>query len=334
MVAADVLRAAIVLSFLFVDRPERVWLIYLLTTAQFVMASFFEPASSALVPSLIKGENELVTANVLSSITWSAMLAIGAALGGVFAGIFGAQTALIVDGATFLLSAALVFRISKERYVEIEPERKGGLQVVLDGFRYVSARFDVAVLALVKTFGQIGSSDIIIAVYAETYFPYGQEGATALGVMFGAAGLGAILGPQIGRRLVGGQISSYRRAIGLGYLLIPVGWVFIAWSPNLWVASLGILLRLMGGSINWTFSTVLIQKEVDNRFLGRVFALDIGVFTLATSTSIFLTGYLLDVTTLEPRQLVSFVALGNVVPIVLWTLYLNGFKRRQTVEQT
>ncbi len=111
MVVADLLRAGIVLSFLWVDRPERVWLIYVLTVAQFVAASFFEPASSAITPSLVEGREELMTANVLSSVTWSAMLAIGAALGGVFAGIFGAQTALVADAVTFLMSAAFLIGI-------------------------------------------------------------------------------------------------------------------------------------------------------------------------------------------------------------------------------
>ena len=111
MVAADLLRAGIVLSFLWVDRPERVWLIYVLTVAQFVAASFFEPASSAITPSLVEGREELMTANVLSSVTWSAMLTIGAALGGVFAGIFGAQMALVADAVTFLISATFLIGI-------------------------------------------------------------------------------------------------------------------------------------------------------------------------------------------------------------------------------
>jgi len=115
MVTADLLRAAIVASFLFVDRPERVWLIYFLTTAQFVMASFFEPASSAIVPGLVRGSQELLTANVLSSVTWSVMLTMGAALGGVFAGIFGTQAALLADSFTFVCSAILVLRISYQK---------------------------------------------------------------------------------------------------------------------------------------------------------------------------------------------------------------------------
>lgn len=329
MVTADLLRAAIVASFLFVDRPERVWLIYFLTTAQFVMASFFEPASSAIVPGLVKGSQELLTANVLSSVTWSVMLTMGAALGGVFAGIFGTQAALLADSFTFVCSAILVLRISYQKTEDTQTDPSGGFSDLVNGFRYVMARPQVALLALVKTFGQIGSVDIMIAVFAEQYFPYGREGATSLGIMFGAAGLGAVLGPLIANRLTRRDPDTLRRAIQYGYLLIPVGWGLIGWSPNLWVASLGVLVRLMGTSINWTYSNVLIQTGVEDRFLGRVFALDLGMFTLASSTAIFFTGYLLDTMQMTARDLGWLFSLGSLLPVFLWGVSQLRYSRSQ-----
>ncbi|MEJ2758489.1 MAG: MFS transporter [Anaerolineales bacterium] len=314
MVTADLLRAGIVLSFLFVDRPERVWLIYVLTTMQFILASFFEPSSSALMPGLVETKEELLSANVLMSITWSSMLAIGAAVGGVFAGIFGSDAALIMDAATFLLSAMLVVQIPYKVVKTPSEEQVSGYRDMLEGFSYVAKRPHVLALTLIKTFGQIGSSDILIAVFAEQYFPYGQEGALSLGVMFGAAGLGALIGPLIANR--------YTKGDNL-------------WSPNLWVVSLGIMVRLMGSSINWTYSNVLIQTEVPDRYLGRVFALDLGMFTLASSTSIFLTGYLLDAFPLTPRNLGLFFALAGLFPALYWVFYQARASRQAAqAEQT
>ena len=189
----------------------------------------------------------------------------------------------------------------------------------------------VLVLTLIKTFGQIGSSDILIAVFAEQYFPYGQEGAVSLGVMFGAAGLGALIGPLVANRFTKGDHITLRKAIQYGYVLIPIGWVLVAWSPNLWVVSLGILVRLMGSSINWTYSNVLIQTEVPDRYLGRVFALDIGMFTLASSTSIFLTGYLLDAFPLTPHNLALFFAVGALFPALYW-VYFQARASRQAAQ--
>lgn len=334
MVVSDVLRAGIVLSFLWVDRPERVWLIYVLTVAQFVVASFFEPASSAIIPGLVEGSQELRTANVLSSITWSAMLTLGAALGGLFAGVFGARAALIADAFTFLISAAFLLGIPYERIPDEDAAQVPRLKDIFGGFQYLIQTPRHGVLALVKSFGQIGSADIFIAVFAEQYFPYGQDGALSLGVLFGAAGVGAVLGPLIGNRFMNGSDERYRRAILAGYVLIPAGWSLIAWSPNLAVAALGICIRLMGTSINWTFSTVLIQMQVPNRILGRVFSFDLGVFTLATSFALFLTGYLLDMLPTDLRTLGGFLVIASLLPVVLWVAVMRWVGTQPAVESS
>lgn len=328
MVAADLLRAGIVLSFLWVDRPERVWLIYVLTVAQFVAASFFEPASSAITPSLVEGREELMTANVLSSVTWSAMLTIGAALGGVFAGIFGAQMALVADAVTFLVSATFLIGIRAPGIEKVEEEEKtSGYSELFAGFRYVLQNPRVGILTMVKTFGQIGSADIFVVVLAEQYFPLGEEGAISLGFLFGMMGLGAILGPLAVNRIKREEPTGLRGVIHAGYLLIPIGWSLMAWSPNLWIGGLGALIRLMGTSINWTYSTVLIQTEVPDRFLGRVFALDLGLFTLATSIATYMTGYTLDKARIDLHGFGLYLAAGSLLPIVLWGIYRNRIKQ-------
>ena len=107
LILTDLSRAVIVLGFLFVNSPERAWLIYALSIAQFMVSAFFEPARAAIMPSVVEGNNELLLANTLSSATWSAMLAFGAAIGGFTAAVFGASTALIIDALSFLLSAGL-----------------------------------------------------------------------------------------------------------------------------------------------------------------------------------------------------------------------------------
>lgn len=318
MIASDLLRAGIVLCFLLVDRPERVWLIYVLTVAQFIVASFFEPASSAIIPGLVQGSEELVTANVLSSITWSAMLALGSAIGGIVAGIFGAEAALMIDSATFLVSAALVFQVVYDREALPEQASSSGWKDMVDGFKYILEEKGVRFLVLLKSLGQIGSGDIIVAVYAERYFPYGEEGATALGIMFAAAGIGAILGPLVGRAFSGTSSDEIRAVIQKSYLLIPIGWLLIAVSPNLVVACLGIAVRMMGISINWSYSNILIQSQVPDKILGRVFAIDLGLFTLVSSTAIVLTGYLLDAFNFSPRWVVGGFAAASVVLAIIW----------------
>ncbi len=110
MISADIGRALIVLLLLLVDGPDLIWLIYTAVALKVALAAFFEPARSAIIPSLCRRE-ELVAANAISSVTWSVMLAVGAAIGGLVAGTLGVQVAFIVNALTYLISGVLIATI-------------------------------------------------------------------------------------------------------------------------------------------------------------------------------------------------------------------------------
>src|SRR5215210_9168498 len=68
MIVSDLLRALVVLGFLFVRRADQLWLIYVLTVFQLGLSTFFEPAKTAAIPSVVE-DRELIAANALSSVT-------------------------------------------------------------------------------------------------------------------------------------------------------------------------------------------------------------------------------------------------------------------------
>src|SRR5258705_4186059 len=96
MIVSDVLRAVVVLGFLFVKSADQLWIIYVLTVFQLGLSTFFEPAKTAAIPSIVS-DRERVTANAVSSVTWSVMLTLGAAIGAVITGWFVSSVAIIVD---------------------------------------------------------------------------------------------------------------------------------------------------------------------------------------------------------------------------------------------
>ena len=65
---------------------------------------------SATVPEIVSKE-ELTAANAVSAASWSIMLTLGTAAGGVFTAIFGWQLALVVDATSYLLSIGLLMQI-------------------------------------------------------------------------------------------------------------------------------------------------------------------------------------------------------------------------------
>ena len=178
-------------------------------------------------------------------------------------------------------------------------------------------------MLLIKGMTYIGSIDVMFSMFAKRVFPIGEEGSIAFGLLLGAHGLGAILGPLIANRLGDGSEHFLRRGIAAGFLLAPLSWAMIGASPVLALALLGSVLRGIGGSINWTYSTVLLQTKVPDHFLGRIFGLDFTVFTLFMSVSLWLTGMAFDTFDIDPRQMAMYIAGISVIPLLLWLLTLR-----------
>src|SRR5262249_13481108 len=106
LIVADIGRALLVLLFLLVHSRGDIWLVYLVALFKNILTAFFEPARSALTPDVTTRE-ELVAANAIGGATWSAMLALGAAAGGLVVGTLGTQAAFLIDSGSFLVSALM-----------------------------------------------------------------------------------------------------------------------------------------------------------------------------------------------------------------------------------
>src|SRR6185295_16303753 len=94
-------------------------------------------------------------ANAISSVTWSAMLTIGAAIGGVVTGWFGTNAAFILDSLSYVLSAIFIASIRFPKRPEREKTKLTigklfGVTQTIEGARYVKRRRRVLAFLLVK----------------------------------------------------------------------------------------------------------------------------------------------------------------------------------------
>src|SRR5258705_3417122 len=175
MIVSDLLRAVVVLGFLFVKSADQLWIIYVLTVFQLGLSTFFEPAETAAIPSIVS-DRELVTANAVSSVTWSVMLTLGAAIGGIITGWFGTSVAFILDALTYLLSAALIASIKVPKRKKRERQKLSigrllGVSETLEGISYVKSRPRVLALLLVKPAWGLGGGILtLLPVFGERIF--------------------------------------------------------------------------------------------------------------------------------------------------------------------
>ena len=331
LIAADLLRAATVLCFLFVRDAGDVWLLYALIAVQMALSGFFDPAHTSILPDVAK-PGELGTANAITAATWSVMLALGAALGGLFSGTFGIYPAFVLDAFTFLLSAALLFqiRIPKRPASETGDKTVGAaVREYIYGLRFLGANRDLLVVALQKAMLALflaTAFQVIQVAIAQQLFTIGEGGGISLGMMFALTGVGSGIGPILARRFTGDDPRSLKKAIAVGYLIAIAGVAVTAPLFSLPTVLLGSLVRATGSGIIWVFSTQLLLQMAPDRVRGRVFASDYMFFYLGSALSSSVIGAALD-TSLSISSIIWGMAGMSVIPMVLWTVWVIRGRR-------
>ena len=323
MIVSDILRAVVVLGFLFVRRADQLWIIYVLTVLQLALSTFFEPAKTAAVPSIVT-DNELVAANAISSVTWSIMLTLGAAIGGLITGWFGTNAAFILDALSYVLSAVLIFNVRLPKRPKRERQKLSigrllGITETIEGARYVKHRPSVLALLLVKPAWGLGGGILtLLAVFGERIFPVGKSAATGIGVLFAARGIGTAVGPIVARRIAGEGKKRLQVSIGIAFLIGGTFYFAFGASRSFVLALLVLGIAHTGGSILWVFSTVLLQRSVEDSFRGRVFAAELALLTLTMAASNYLTGELLDRFGINPRLVTMGIGVFFLIPGITW----------------
>lgn len=293
MVAADIGRAVLTIGFLLTQTEGTVWIVYPLLAAMASFSAAFEPASAAALPNLVD-EQDLATANALSGSLWGTMLAVGAALGGVVTAVLGRDAAIGIDAASFVGSALLIVRIRRsfqEARGARAPEPLG--EAARETIRY--ARRDHRVLALLAVkfgWGLAGGVLVLIPLLAKGRFNAGEVG---IGLLLAARGVGALIGPFVGRAALGANDRRIFLAIGVALGVFGIGYSLLGVVPGLLLAMPAVAVAHTGGGAQWMLSSYGLQKIVPDHIRGRIFAFDGMLVTLTFGTSSLLTGWLAEV---------------------------------------
>ena len=324
LIAVDLVRAAVVLAFLLVRDPGDVWLLYTLTAAQMAISGFFYPARTSILPELAR-EGDLGAMNALSSATWSVMLALGAALGGLFSGTFGMYPAFVLDTLTFLISAVLLLQIrmpAAPATLASDTTVAAAVRQYFDGLRYLREHPDVLFIASQKAINSLwltSGFQVLVVAISQRVFVVGEGGGIGMGLIFGVAGVGSGLGPILARKLTGDDGPTLKKAISVAYLISALGLAVTAPLVSLPLVLLGTLVRAIGGGIIWVFSTQLLLQNVPRRVHGRVFATEFMFFYLGGAFASSTYGVALDTNPTISAIIWTMTGL-TAIPMALWTL--------------
>jgi hypothetical protein len=208
------------------------------------------------------------------------------------------------------------------------PKReKGGLTVgsalgvtqTIEGAQYVKQRPRVLALLLVKPAWGLGGGILtLLAIFGERIFPVGNSAATGIGVLFAARGIGTAVGPIVARLVAGEGRKRTLATIGISFLIGGLGYIAFGSTRSFIVALIVLGLAHTGGSILWVFSTVMLQRYVEDGYRGRVFAAELALLTLTMAASNYVTGELLDRFRLSPRLVTVGIGILFLFPGLVW----------------
>ncbi|HXY46517.1 MAG TPA: MFS transporter [Thermoplasmata archaeon] len=277
MVLSDVSRAALMAGlagFLFLVGFDLFVILGVVVLVNGFSVLFF-PASSAILPRLVKAA-DLEPANGLLYGSTQAAQMLGSAAGGAAIAVAGVVPGLAVNALTYAISAAFVLQIASTfgqtgRAGPTLAPRRSLTHDIGEGMSYMRTHLAIFEVTLGFLPGNLFWTMVtnFTVVYVATYFP---GSPSAYGYLVAGLGGGFALGALVAVRL------KLRRYAGLSMALIVVlqggiatGLTFSHVYPLSLV--LAILLGIGAGVINTVYYAT-IQAIVPDRVLGRVLSVD------------------------------------------------------------
>jgi MFS family permease len=281
MIAADLLRAAVVVTIPFLVNVHVIWL-YVAVMVSASITQFFTPANDSVLPE-IAPEEELGAANSIMAIAQFGSTAVGFSLAGLLASSHSIEVVFWIDSATFVFSA---FMISLVRIAPLVVEELTTVREMIRnltfGAKFIAGTPILRSLNLVKSpiLVAFGMQNVLLLPFAisalhATEFEYGlQEGLTSVGFV-----VGSLLMARFSDRLREGQwlVLSWTGMglFGIAYSL----------SSSVWLAIALISLSGMLNAPSFVAGRLINQRHTPREMRGRVFSTS-GVF----STVLFLVG--------------------------------------------
>lgn len=270
MVLADLTRVATIGSAagaVFAGAPAGV--VYALAGVTSILTTAFQPAQSALLPSLARTPEELTAANVVASTIDSVGIFAGPALGGVLLATTSTGVVFLTCAGTFLWSALNVVRIdSSGDRIRAAVERSGLKREALAGFRAIALEKKLRLLVVLYAAQTLvaGALTVLVVVIALDLL---KKGNSSVGVLNAAMGVGGLAGAIVAFALVGRRRLAADFGLGIllwGFPLVVLG----IWpSTALALAMLGVIG--LGNTIVDVAGLTLLQRAAPAEVLTRVF---------------------------------------------------------------
>ena len=268
MIAADLLRAVVVVTIPFLLSASIVWL-YVLVIVSASITQFFSPANESVLPE-IASEEELGAANAIMAIAQFGSTAVGFAAAGFLASTKSIEAVFFVDAGSFLFSALMIGLVKIDPLEASEHSDLGS--VIRDigfGARFIAKTPILRSLNLVRipVLLSFGLQNVLLLPFAlralhATEFQYGlQEGLTSVGFVIGSLAMA-----RLADRLREGQW------LVLSYTVMGLLSLLYSFQSAVWVAASIIAISGVMNAPSFVAGRLINQRNTPREMRGRVFS--------------------------------------------------------------
>lgn len=327
LIYTDFSRVFIALSFLWINSPDDMWIVYV---GSFLLASgeaLYSPTRRASIPAIINQKN-LKEVNSWEQVLLGFVLIIGALTGGLVSFAFGAKAAFIINILSFLVAGLLISTIpSLETPVKNNVVQEVGKVKMASLFSVILSSSLLLMLVSIDFILPLtnGIENVLISVYAIETFDAADLG---VGILYSMLGTGFILSPMITKR-----IKSHYLLFGF-ICMMAEGIVLLLVSQSQSFALVVLLfgvLTIFAGVGNTLLDTV-VMESIPLKFQGLYFGISATIANSLLGLSMFLTGMLLEF--FQPRTMgvingLLYFIFGVIY--LLWSLKMSLKKEREKI---
>lgn len=302
MIWTDVFRAVIILSLIPFPNPIMILIVCFLIG---LTSSFFAVSYSAEIPQIF-GQDKVLETNALISRLTSISLVFGFIGAGVITDFLGYQVTLLIDAATYIISAIVLLRMKWETTVPVEKIAiangfKEKLYTIVRDLKEVYSFIMLApMLLMINIVFLVGafagaSHNLGIPLLAENI--NADKQSFYYGLIWGVWGIGSVLATMILPKLPSLTGKRLYFTFFISAMLMSAGFITFLSNLNLWIV---LSFAFFTGIFDACFTTLhaTILQKTDNHIRGRIFGVGMLLKSLGFALGFVVAPILLEVLSL------------------------------------
>lgn len=259
---------AFILAALTLLHVVKTWEIIALAAGLGAVNAFDIPGRQSFLIEMVARE-DLMNAIALNSSMFNGARVIGPAIAGILVARIGEGWCFFANGASYIavIAGLLMMKLTPFRPV---PAGTSPFEHIAEGFRYI--RRTAPILALITLIGIVSlvavPYSVLMPIFADKIL---HRGAHGLGILMGAAGVGALIGAlTLASRPA---VKGLGRVVGYAAMSFGVSLVLFAFSKMFWLSVVLLVPVGFGVMLQMSGSNTLIQAMVPDELRGRAMAM-------------------------------------------------------------